>query len=209
MVNEPDDDRSTVNHDLPSVGVGDASTVLVLGSPMDPRTLEVGLSLTTRQGVDDTRVIWVTMLNTPNEVVGLWDDHLPARPDRLRIVLVGDGLSDVNSLTDPALETDSVAEPSDLTTLGVRLMDALSAWTQDDAAIHLRIDSLTPLLQYVSPRTLAQFLHTLTSQFTATGVTAHFHLDPMAHDSRTVHALGSICDAQVHVETDGLSVTTR
>jgi hypothetical protein len=176
---------------------------------MDPRTLEVGLSLATRTSVADTRVLWVTMLNTADEVVDLWDDHLPARPDRLRIVLVGGGLSGVNSLADPAVETDSVAEPSDLTTLGVRLMDPLSTWTGDDVSIHLRIDSLTPLLQYVSPRTLAQFLHTLTSRLTDTGVTAQFHLDPMAHDSRTVHALGSICDAQVHVETDGVSVTTR
>lgn len=209
MGTDHDDDRPTVNHDLPSVSVGDASTVLVLGSPMDPQTLEAGLSIATRRGVADTRILWVTMLNTADEVVDLWDDHLPVRPDRFRIVLVGDGLSGVNSLTDSAVETDSVAEPSDLTTLGVRLMDALSAWTQDDDTIHLRIDSLTPLLQYVGPRTLAQFLHTLTSRLTATGVTAHFHLDPMAHDSRTVHALGSICDAQVHVESDGFSVTTR
>jgi hypothetical protein len=201
-------DRSASDHGLPSVDVGDASTVLVLGSPMDSLTLEVGLSLATRHGVADTRVVWVTMLNTADEVVDIWDDSLP-RPDRLRVVLVGEGLSSTNTFADQALEVDTVGDPGDLTTLGIRLLDAFSAWEDDDVAIHLRLDSLTPLLQYVAPRSLAQFLHILTGRLAAADATAHFHLDPMAHDSRTVHALSSICDAQVTVDGDGLSVTGR
>jgi hypothetical protein len=31
----------------------------------------------------------------------------------------------------------------------------------------------------------------------------------MAHDSRTVHTLGSICDAQIRVDEDGVSMTRR
>jgi hypothetical protein len=207
-VENSDSDRSTP-HNLPDVSVGDASTVLLLGSPLDSKTLDAGLSLAARGSLADTRVLWVTLLNTADEVVDLWDGHVPTRPERFRIILVGEGLSGPSSLADPAVETDSVANPGDLTTLGVRLMEVLSVWSQDDVRIHLRFDSLTPILQYVGPRTLVQFLHTLTSRLSAGGVTAQFHLDPMAHDSRTVHALGSICDAQVHVEGDSVSVTTR
>lgn len=204
-----DSDRSTPPHNLPDVSVGDASTVLLLGSPMDSTTLEAGLGIAVDGPLADTRVLWVTLLNTAAEVVDIWDGYVAARPERLRIVLVGDGLSTADGIADPAVETDSVADPSDLTTLGVRLMDALSVWAGDDVRIHLRFDSLTPILQYVGPRPLAQFLHTLTSRLSAAGVTAQFHLDPMAHDSRTVHVFGSICDAQVHVENDRISVTTR
>ena len=204
-----DSDRSTPPHELPHVSVDDASTVLLLGSPMDSRTLEAGLSIAADGPLADTRVLWVTLLNTADEVVDIWDGHIDARPERLRIVLVGDGLAGPNGVADSVVETDSVADPSDLTTLGVRLMDALSVWAADGVRIHLRIDSLTPLLQYVGPRPLAQFLHTLTSRLPAAGVTAQFHLDPMAHDSRTVHVFGSLCDAQVHVEDDAISVTTR
>jgi hypothetical protein len=31
----------------------------------------------------------------------------------------------------------------------------------------------------------------------------------MAHDSQTAHALASICDAQVEITGDGVSVTRR
>ena len=194
---------------LPTLDVADASNVLVLGSPMDSLTLEAGLSLLAGERPAEARVIWVTMLNTADDVVELWDEYFPTRPERLRVVLVGGGLTGNISFADPSFNTARIQDPSDLTTLGVRILETLSVWGREDGPIALRLDSLTPLLQYVDPRVLGQFLHTLTSRLSDAGVTAHFHIDPMAHDSRTIHALGSICDAQVHVDGGEVAVTVR
>jgi hypothetical protein len=194
---------------LPSVPLDDASNVLLLGSPMDEQTLRTGLSLAAGDRPAETRLLWVTMLNTSREVVDIWDRHVPVRPERFRILLVGDGLADTDAVDDPAVETNSIPEPNDLTTLGIRLLEATAEWGGDDVAVRLRFDSLTPLLQYVDPRSVAQFLHVLTNRLDTADVTAHFHLDPMAHDSRTVHVLASICDARVEVDADGVSVTHR
>lgn len=178
---------------------------------MDSRTLETGLSLLTANAPEKTRVLWVTLLNTPREVVNIWDDHCPVRPDELRVVLVGDGLSVTDTVSDQHVGVHTVSEPADLTTLGVRVLNALSAIEVDDEDVDLclRFDSLTPLSQYVSQQGLVQFLHALTTRLGNAGVRSHFHLDPMAHDSQTVATLASIFDTQVRVEEDGISVTHR
>ncbi|AUV80728.1 hypothetical protein C2R22_02875 [Salinigranum rubrum] len=180
---------------------------------MDSRTLETGFSLLTGGHSGRSRVLWITLLNTPREVVDIWDDHCPARPDRLQVVLVGDGLSVADTVPGPHVGVHTVDDPADLTTLGVRVLNALSAVEADDedeaVDVCLRFDSLTPLSQYVSREGLGQFLHVLTTRLADAGVRSHFHLDPMAHDSQTVHALGSIFDTQVRVEDDGVSLTHR
>ena len=211
MGDQGDSGRPGRDDALPSVELGEASNVLLLGSPMDERTLEAGLTLAAGERPTDARVVWVTMLNNSREVLDIWDDHVRARPERLRLVLVGDGLADAGVVTDAGIETEGLDDPTDLVTLGIRLLETVSTWTEadDDGEIRLRFDSLTPLLQYVEPRALAQFLHVLTNRLDTAGVTAHYHLDPMAHDSQTVHALASICDAQVTVDGDGVSVDHR
>jgi hypothetical protein len=178
---------------------------------MDSRTLETGFSLLAGDDPERTRVLWITLLNTPREVVDIWDEHAPTRPDRLRVVLVGDGLSVTDTVSDPHVGVDTVEDPADLTTLGVRVLNALSALDADDDSVdvRLRFDSLTPLSQYVSQQGLCQFLHVLTTRLADAGVRSHFHLDPMAHGSQTVHALGAIFDTQVRVEDDGVSLTQR
>lgn len=182
-----------------------------MGSPMDPKTLETGLSLLAGDDVERTRVLWVTLLNTSREVVDIWDDHFPARPERLRVVPVGDGLAVTNAVSEPHVGVHAAEDPADLTTVGVRVLNALSALEADDEAVDvcLRFDSLTPLSQYVSQQALCRFLHVLTTRLADAGVRSHFHLDPMAHDSQTVHALGAIFDTQVRVEEDGVSLTQR
>jgi hypothetical protein len=198
--------------DAPSGVFETPANILLLGSPMDAQTFEVGLSHLTASDSERTRVVWVTLLNTPREVVDLWDSHCQRRPDQFQVVLVGSELSVSDGVFDPALDVRTVSEPGDLTTLGVRVLNALSAVEGDEnenVDLCLRFDSLTPLAQYVSQRGLVQFLHVLTTRLSNAGVRAHFHLDPMAHDSQLVHTLSSIFDAQIRVEGDEVSLTYR
>jgi len=209
-VGDERDSRLGNGRALPSDVLDGPSNVLLMGSPMDSRTLDTGFSLLTASPPERTRVLWVTLLNTPREVVDIWDSYCSVRPDRLRVVIVGGGLSVTDTVDDPAVGAHTVDDPADLTTLGVRVLNALATLeTDDDVDLCLRFDSLTTLSQYVSREGLARFLHVLTTRLSDAGVRAHFHLDPMAHDSQTVSTFASIFDTQVRVDDDGLSLSSR
>lgn len=65
------------------------------------------------------------------------------------------------------------------------------------------------MCQYVEPVTVYGFLHTIAVQLYAADATAHFHIDPAAHDDATVDLFTSLCDAVVDVSGDEPTVRTR
>jgi hypothetical protein len=88
----------------------------------------------------------------------------------------------------------TVPSPGDLTGLGVRIGQALSAWADEDVPVELCFHSLTTLLQYVDERAAFRFCHALTRRVATTGATSHFHLDPDVVDDRAVNTLASLFD---------------
>lgn len=99
---------------------------------------------------------------------------------------------DPNAGAGPSIAT--VASPGDLTGLGVRIEEALSAWTDDPAPVELCFHSLTVLCQYVGVRAAFRFCHAVTSHLDTVGAGSHFHLDPGAVDERTVATLSTLFD---------------
>lgn len=89
---------------------------------------------------------------------------------------------------------ETVPSPGDLTGLGVRIGQALSAWADDDRPVELCFHSLTTLLQFVDERAAFRFCHALTRRVTTTGASSHFHLDPDVVDERAVNTLASLFD---------------
>jgi hypothetical protein len=92
-------------------------------------------------------------------------------------------------------------EPQDLTGLGIAISERLTDWQGSESL--LMFESLTVLLQHVELKRLFRFLHVLVNRVKATGSTAHYHLDPGAHDDRTIATLTSLFDAVVTYE-DGV-----
>lgn len=88
----------------------------------------------------------------------------------------------------------TVSSPGDLTGLGVRIEQALSAWADDPEPVELCFHSLTTLLQYVDERAVFRFCHALTRRITTLGANSHFHLDPETVEDRTVNTLSSLFD---------------
>jgi hypothetical protein len=88
----------------------------------------------------------------------------------------------------------TVSSPGDLTGLGVRIEEALSAWADDPRSVELCFHSLTTLCQYVDERTAFRFCHAVTRHLAATGASSHFHLDPDAVGERTVATLTALFD---------------
>ena len=88
----------------------------------------------------------------------------------------------------------SIASPGDLTQLGVVLSDRIDSHEELGDETYLCFDSITTLLQYSQPKRVYQFLNNLVGMVVSSEITAHFHLDPLAHDEQVVRSLRGIFD---------------
>lgn len=71
------------------------------------------------------------------------------------------------------------------------------------------VDSLTTLLQHVDLRRSFRFLQAMTTRLAEPDATVHYHLDPAAHDAKTINTLKQLFDAVVEVDHRSVTVTTR
>jgi hypothetical protein len=150
---------------------------------------------------DDSTVVWVSYNRPPSVCVEAYRDEYDT--DAFGSVIV---VGDMPATSTPdSVSVETVSTPDDLTGLGITLSQTLSA--HDDVV--LCFDSLTVLLQYVDHETAYEFLNAVTGHLYATDATAHFHLDPTAHDTQTTDALASLFDAVAEREDSGWSVRKR
>ena len=167
--------------------VGDVPVALVCAPSMGS---EDGCVELLSAATAETTVLWVTYTRPPRDCIEQY--RAVGAPGSLTVIAVGDMPTDA-----PADAGDvtvkSVSTPDDLTGLGITLSQALS--THEDAIVCF--DSLTVLLQYVDHETAYEFLNAVTGHLYAADARAHFHLDPNAHEARTVDALASLFDAIV------------
>ncbi|MDX1747537.1 MAG: hypothetical protein R3324_16505, partial [Halobacteriales archaeon] len=103
--------------------------------------------------------------------------------------------------TDPVIET--VSDPADLTGMGIALNRALEAWTPTANQTIVCFHTLTMLLQYVDTERVYRFLHVVTSQLAEEGALAHVHVDPRAHDPRTLSRIATLFDAVIRTTEEG------
>jgi hypothetical protein len=147
----------------------------------------------------DREVLWVTYTRSPEECVQSVPDDLPVRG----VLTVGDAPHWETTLD--GVDVDVVATPEDNTALGIKLSRFLSG---TDGLV-VCFDSVTAMCQYVEPQTAYGFLHTIMVQLYDAGATAHFHIDPVAHEESTVDLFASLCDAVVDASGDEATVRAR
>jgi len=182
--------------------VGDAATTLVCTPSMSATD---GCQSLLSHADEGTTVIWVSYTRSPAACADQYRDAMDGDADEasLLVITVGDTAPDASQPSDVSVQSVSAAQ--DLTGLGVTLSQTISA--HED--IVLCFDSLTVLMQYVDRETAYEFLNAVTGHLYAADARAHFHLDPTAHDRRTVDALASLFDAIVEREDGEWSVRKR
>ena len=194
--------------------IADVSNVLVLSDTDGPEARDLCPQLLVADDPGETDLLWVTYTSTPDDCLRRWLDHGGERPANLKVISVGDvirsaaaqpGTTGARSHT----AVDSVSNPGDLTGLGITVSEQLRAWSGDSNRTVACYDSLTTALQYVDLQTLYKFLHVLTGRFETVDATAHFHLNPAAHDDATVNTLKSLFDAVVEPDDGGWHVARR
>lgn len=185
-----------------------AASALLLAPAFDDADAEACADHLTRHEPERTNLLAVTLGGTADERLDVWRSRVPGRlPARVGVVTAGDGTRSAAAGPDPAtapgaVSVSRVADPADLTGLGIRIGEFLSAWDGDDNGTVVCFESATTLLQFVELRRAFRFLHLLEKRVASAGGSIHVHMDPGAHDERTVATIRSLFDA-VFVREDG------
>lgn len=121
-------------------------------------------------------------------------DALQARSDvvgSVAVVAVGPAAAGAGVSESPAVQ--AVPDPADLTGVGIATTEWARGRDPDGRAV-VCVDSLSTVLQYSEAERVFRFLHTLLGQFRTAGIDAHVHMDPEAHDDRTVAQFRQLFD---------------
>lgn len=194
--------------------LGDASTVLLCGSHASSRDHALCNRLLSLRDPGVQNVICFDFSQSVEERLGRYVDQVGDPPANMLLVRVG-GRSGASTATrdgTPAFDpgdlgitpvVETVSDPADLTGMGIALNRALEAWSPTANQTIVCFHTLTMLLQYVDTERVYRFLHVLTSQFTEEDAVAHVHVDPHAHEPRTLSTLSTLFDAVVRTNEDG------
>lgn len=194
----------------------DATSVLLLAPSLDSREDEGCTDLLTQAESSRANVLSIAFGGSPDDRLDVWRRHVgEPLPDQTAVVSVGDGNRSVvgartgSDRVDDQVTLEFVSDPGDLTGLGMRITERIEGWKGDGNQNVVCFHSLTALLQYADLERAYRFLHVLTGHFESSGTVAHFHMDPGAHDVKTVNTMKTLMDAVVEVDGDDWTVSTR
>lgn len=165
-----------------------------------------------RRAPSPAAVLYVTLVQSPDRRLDAWRAHAGEPPSTVGFVTAGEpatptrsavrgATGDAGRAGPPGVPVETVAEPADLTGLGIAVGKVLDRW-DDGRRPAVCLHSLTPLLQHADHERAFRFLHTLTGRLRRAGAAAHYHLDPGAHDRQTLHTLHPLFDAVVEAGED-------
>ena len=196
--------------------IGDARNVLLLASALDAPADHVCTDLLTLTDPGRENILWVTVTRSAEDKLRAWQQHVDDAPARMGMITVGEGNrsasahSASSALSGHSIRRETVADPRDLTGLGIALSTVLADWDDTGTQPVVCFDSITPLLQYVDPQHLFRFLHVLTGRIDGIEAVAHYHLDPSAHDQQTTSTFKQLVDTVIEASSDGeLDISRR
>ncbi|RBI63827.1 hypothetical protein DMJ13_04720 [halophilic archaeon] len=143
--------------------------------------------------VDGEYALLVTYDRSPEELLASWRARVDADPAELGIVSVRDADDVPNSIDGTSVV--SLTRPVSLGRLQTAIHLFVDGW--DDAPTVVCFDSITAVLDYVGRVATFRFLRSLLVRLAETTVDSHFHLDPGAHDERTIATLRPLFDVVV------------
>jgi len=176
-----------------------AKNVLVLAEAMSDAKTDTCYELLGGEEPSDIDLLRVVYHRTPERLLDEWADRRGTQPANTVIVGVDDRVQS-GALGDTAADSDDTslevltANPNDLTGLGMELNNALTALSRTDNHVYVCFDSVTALLQFVDTESAYKFLHMFTGQLHKVDATAHFHMDPDAHETQTISRLKTTFD---------------
>lgn len=162
-------------------------------------------------------VLSVTLTQSPDDRLDTWNRHVETMPSEAVLITTDDRERSTNveritsseGIDSNRLTIESIADPGNLTRLGVSITDALEGWDDPTNRTVICVHSLTALLQYCELEVAFQFLDTLTSHVRAKNALAHYHIDPTAHNQQAYSTIRLLFDAIITAEDGDLTLNTR
>lgn len=189
--------------------VGDAANVLLLGPLLGPADYDLCTSMTTALAGDTDNLLLVTLTESPDDRLTVFQGYLDRFPERTVVLNVGDstrsGTTETVSVGDGGtVRIQTISDPTDLMRIGIATSRLLSEWDDSGGTTAVCFHSLTALLQYADdPKIVFRFVHTLLGRLESAGARAHFHMDSNAHDGQTIGTFRPIFDEVLAFEEDG------
>lgn len=185
----------------------DAGNVLMLASSLTPEGGDLHHDLLATRTPGRKNVVILTFGRADRWVRSLRAEY-GDEPHEITVIQIDETLQNAKSY--PENVSVRTVSPTDLTGVGMAISDVLKAWGDSDAQTVVCFDSVTDFLQYADRSTMYRFLRVVTRRFDAVDGSAHFHVNPNAHDSQTTATLKSPFDAIVDASGESdVSVSTR
>lgn len=96
----------------------------------------------------------------------------------------------------------ALSAPDDLTGLGIKMDEYLSARVDADGPTVVCIDSLSTLLQYVGTKQAFRFLYTFLVRIATDDITIVAHGDPTSHEEQTLTTIRVLLDAVIERDSN-------
>lgn len=192
--------------------ISPGDSVLLLSSPMERTDADYCLAAENAAPPAESNVLSVTLNESADDVAERWVRCAGQLPDQLAVITVGDtnrsaaatdGGSGASGPSGYDMSTATVSSPGDLTGLGIKLSQCLSAWGDHGNETTVRFDSLTTLLQFADLKRSFRFIHVLTGRVSSAGAVGYFHLDPGAHDEQTLATVRGLFDVVLERQESG------
>lgn len=193
----------------------DSSNVLLLAPSLSDGDDEVCRELLTISNPGDQNLLSVRLTGSADAPMQSVPGRPAGRPERVGIISVGDTARSAGQEATPnarptgPLSTETIADPRDLTRLGNTITNYIAAWEENPAPTALCFDSLTSLLHHAEFDRVFRFIHLLVGRIRQYDAFAHFHLDPGAHDDRTVDRMLHLFDGAIDVDGEQVRITER
>jgi hypothetical protein len=190
----------------------EASSILLLAPAASEFDDHACIDLLTTSEPSATNVLSVTLAESPDERIAIWQHEVAAPPKRGVVVDAGRGRRSPASVGEsrppPSITVDTLAPEAEPVDVGIAVARWLGRWEPTAESTAFCLHSLTTLLDAFGRDDVVSLVSGLNRLCETVGVTAHHHVDAVTADEALLATLRPLYDAVVeHVPGDGWTVT--
>lgn len=185
--------------ETPNEFIDSTSSVLLLARSGSDAECEGCTSLLSEHGLRDSRAICITMTDSPDSQLSLWQQQLDDEmPEEAVILDAGSQLpaesQAAGSGAFPSLTLETLQSSVEPIDIGLAVSRHLGRWEAADGPSVLCLNSLTDLLNEWERDRVISLVTALNRQCSEMGVMCHHHLDPEANSEETVEMFRPLYD---------------
>lgn len=179
--------------------VDGTASVLVLASGSSDAEREGCAGFLAEQDVSDVKALCVTVAESPDSRLSLWQQHLDDEmPEEAIIVDAGSQLPAESQAAAsgafPSLTLDTLPATVEPMDIGMSVSRHLGRLAESETPLLLCLHSLTDLLDAWERERIITLVTALNQQCAEMGVASHHHMDPDAHTEETVEMFRPLYD---------------